>query len=475
MNKTMKTIKDYFPSLTTKRLFQSTNEEITALNVLQGLGKDDTMSTTDAAIVENMRKEKSFKLKEAAVLRTHMTKDGKPRKINEPSESSRMRYYTKKPDGQIITSNTYEGLIEKLYDYYLEKCMLILKDQDYRLSSIFDRALENYTATRNPSENTINKYKCSYKRFLGDCPLTRMDIRRITEFDLQKFTQEMVTAKRPKKKAYFDYMSVLHLIFNYARHQKIIADNPVDYLETRVYLKSCDQTKPKSQEKIMSPAEIQGIIDEMNKRIARKPYYVNGYMVLLSIETGMRAGELCSLKWSDVHENPENPSNSYLRIHTQQLSHRENGKEVHTLVCWTKNEKGISQGGRKIPMTAKIKAILDDLRAKQESMGIHSEFVFADEDGNWISTSAYEKSLARLCKSQKLEVTNNHAFRMSLNSNVFIPLGIPVTTRALLLGHSVEVNLKFYSYAEKDNLAEVLNLLDSGQVNPRSTLKYTSA
>ena len=126
-------------------------------------------------------------------------------------------------------------------------------------------------------------------------------------------------------------------------------------------------------------------------------------------------------------------------------------------------------------MTAKIKAILDDLKAKQESMGIHSEFVFADEDGNWISASAYEKSLARLCKSQKLEVTNNHAFRMSLNSNVFIPLGIPVTTRALLLGHSVEVNLKFYSYAEKDNLAEVLNLLDSGLVNPRSTLKMTSA
>lgn len=75
----------------------------------------------------------------------------------------------------------------------------------------------------------------------------------------------------------------------------------------------------------------------------------------------------------------------------------------------------------------------------------------------------------RLCRAQGLEVTNNHAFRMSLNSNVFIPLGIPVTTRAQLLGHSVEVNLKFYSYAEKDNLQEVCDLLDSRQVNPRST------
>ncbi|MBR1703061.1 MAG: hypothetical protein IJ716_14120 [Lachnospiraceae bacterium] len=44
----------------------------------------------------------------------------------------------------------------------------------------------------------------------------------------------------------------------------------------------------------------------------------------------------------------------------------------------------------------------------------------------------------------------------------------PVTTRAQLLGYSVEVNLKFYSYAEKDNLQEVCDLLDSRQVNPWS-------
>lgn len=65
-----------------------------------------------------------------------------------------------------------------------------------------------------------------------------------------------------------------------------------------------------------------------------------------------------------------------------------------------------------------------------------------------------------MCQSLGFTVTNNHALRMALNSNVFIPLGIPVTERARMLGHSVETNLRKYSFAGKNsngNILEVLN------------------
>ncbi len=48
---------------------------------------------------------------------------------------------------------------------------------------------------------------------------------------------------------------------------------------------------------------------------------------------------------------------------------------------------------------------------------------------------------------------------------MLIPLGIPETERAELLGHSVMTNLRNYSYEKKDNLEELRKLL-SGEVKP---------
>lgn len=440
-------------------IFEDTQKQISALNHLLDLSDSGMMSSTDVAIVENMRKDKEFKLKESAVLRTHLNQDGTPRTIAAPSPSNRNRYSTKLPDGRHITCNTYNGLIEKLYIYYAEKCLITLKDHEYTINCVFQQALECYTATNNPSPNTIYKYKHAFRRFFEDTELVSKDIRYISELDLQKFTQEMVTRRHPKKKAFLEYMGILNLTFNYARLQKMIAENPVDFIQSRVYLKSCDQTRPKSKDKILSADEIKQVQEVLWQRILQKHYYINGYMALFAIETGMRAGELCSLKWADVQEK-------HIHIHTQQLADRINGKNEFRLVNWTKNERGISQNGRLFPLTKEIQRILNDLREKQETLGIQSEYVFAHENGEWVHTIAYEKSLARLCKSLGLEVTNNHAFRMSLNSNVFIPLNIPVTTRAQLLGHSVEVNLKNYSFAEKNNLDSICDLLNIGLVNP---------
>ena len=63
----------------------------------------------------------------------------------------------------------------------------------------------------------------------------------------------------------------------------------------------------------------------------------------------------------------------------------------------------------------------------------------------------YTIFLERICKQLGIKATKNHASRKSLNSLVFIPMGINETARASLLGHSVEVNLKHYSLISEDD------------------------
>ena len=52
---------------------------------------------------------------------------------------------------------------------------------------------------------------------------------------------------------------------------------------------------------------------------------------------------------------------------------------------------------------------------------------------------------------------------MSLNSNVLIPMGVSVADRAAMLGHSIETNLRYYSFAQKDYLENVRALLDADE------------
>ena len=59
---------------------------------------------------------------------------------------------------------------------------------------------------------------------------------------------------------------------------------------------------------------------------------------------------------------------------------------------------------------------------------------------------------------------------MSLNSNVLdAKLGLPAAKRAELLGHSVETNLKYYTFATKDNMDDMVDLFNSIAPNSAKT------
>ena len=340
-----------------------------------------------------------------------------------------------------------------LFDYYN------LSISGYTVNDIFEQAIKSKEETRNVNPDTLRHNRSTYNRFIND-DFRKLDIRKITDEVLQKYTLSLVRNNKITDKAFLNYKGILNLIFDYSVRKNIIKDSPVRFIDNQEYMKSCDNSAGTTDTKIFSETELQTIKKAIRHKMGfrrYKGYFINGYAMLFSIETGMRVGELVALKWEDILEDR-------IHIHSQQLHSISN--QEYSYASWTKDEKGRSNGGRYFPLTNEIKAILDELKEVQNSLGIHSEYVFCHEDGEWIKKEAYQTSLRRLCRGLGYSITNNHAFRMSLNSNVLIPSGMTSAMRAELLGHSIMTNEKYYSFARKDNVEMALNMLNHA-VTPR--------
>ena len=435
--------------------------------------KCDTIHYADTAYLD-MLNEKELRLKRQLIAEVHSS-NGTPRTIK--YVESKQLWSTLLPGKKPITAKTEEALLDKLMEFY----GVSISSKDYSVATIFEKALAHKDRTEAVNPETLYHLKASYNRFISDS-MAHKDVRNITSDILSEYTLNMLreaqevddqgVTRKIKKKAFLDYKSVLNLIFTYALHNDIITVSPLSKMNNKAFMKECDCSKAVSEQKIFSEDELETIKTEVRSRMKQKKYngyFINGYAILLSIETGMRAGELPSLKWSDVHEN-------YIHIHAQQLSNKRKGGKEYYYADWTKDEKGVSRGGRKFPLTKNIRNILSELKSIQEGKGIHSEFVFCNTDGEWIKTDAYITCLRRLLTSLGFSITNNHAFRMSLNSIVLAgKLNLPVAKRAELLGHSVETNMMYYTYATKDDMDDLVDLFnDNGEVSPRSHLKIVN-
>ena len=416
------------------------------INHLMKMKKQGIVNGVDAVIHELTKKE--YKLKEKEVLKVHTNAITE---ITIKVNGQEVKRWQTRCDGSRPRCSSYDALIDKLYDHYFGRTVVT----NYSFKAIFEAALDEKIRTERPKQKTINDYHVSYKAFITE-EFGAKDIRMIKPSELKEYIQSVSHQVGPTKKRFYKFKGVLNLVFNYAcdPERRLIDVNPVP-AKNKAYEKNFAPTSNKPEDKAFQPREIELIRDYLWKRVNEMRYDVNGYAILFSSETGLREGEIPSLKWSDIEGNA-------IHIHSQQNDERRDGVKVYYYNPTTKNEKGVSNNGRYIPLTNRISHILAELKAKQKALGIDSEWVFCKEDGTWTTTAAYYEALYKVTHKLGLRLSNNHAFRMALNSYVYVPMGLPVTERAKILGHSVDTNLRHYTFARtEDYISELCDKINA--------------
>lgn len=395
---------------------------------------------TAKAKVEILKKE-ILEKKKKLIAEVHTGKRGNPLSMGKYNENKGL-YIVKCADGRQVTSVSEEGLLDALMEHYgLSLDSPLVKD-------IFERAIMNYEINNPDKSKTIYNLNVDFKSFVNN-DFANKDIRKVSVDWLRQYAISLIKEKNLKSSALRNFKTLLNLIFDQAISDGFVHENVAKPIKVKCLMQYCDQSLAhrRPEDVLYNDSELDVIFADMWKKIDR--YYAPyAYALLLHAELGCRPGELICLKWSDFDFN-----SGFVSIERQQVEDRL-PKQSFRVVEYTKNEKGVSQGGRFVPLSSKAINVLLRLKSDKEKMGINSVWLFTDKSGNLLKKKGYFDFNTSLHKKYGFEVSGSYAFRRGLSARLE-KAGIVPSVRAAILGHSVETNLKSYTFAKPEYLESV--------------------
>lgn len=164
--------------------------------------------------------------------------------------------------------------------------------------------------------------------------------------------------------------------------------------------------------------------------------------ILLSLYTGLRIGEICGLKWSDIDLD----KNILTVRRTVQRINKDHGTELHIDTPKSHNSQ------RSVPIPAFITKLLKTIKSAPENYLLSGNTTI-------IEPRTLQRRFKSVLKKAGLPSINYHSLRHMFATNC-IRLGFDVKTLSEILGHSsVETTLNRYIHSSMERKKECMNLL----------------
>lgn len=417
-------------------------------NLLVGLQEEilgDIISPEAAKAKEKILKKELKEKKLLLLSEVHRGKRGGVLSFGNYNESKGL-FVVKCTDGKKLYSTTENGLIDQMMLYYG------LSLDSPIVCAIFERAIERYNRKHPDKSKTVYNYRQDFKFFINEV-LSKTDIRKVNKDFLEDYLLQLIKEKKLKPNALRGCKTLLNLIFTEAIEEGFVTQNIAKQIPLKPLLQYCDQSLAhrRSEDLLFNEQELEMIEKELWHKI-KQFNSTYSYAALLHMEIGCRPDELICLKWTDF-----DLKNRLVYIERQQIEQKY--PQGYLVVEYTKNERGISQGGRLVPLSSKALLVLDELRKTQDALGVKSEWLFADKTGNLRNKGGYFRFIGKLREKLNFGEKSSYAFRRGLSAKLESK-GIEPSDRAKILGHSVETNLRHYTFAKPQYLDRVQSVLD---------------
>lgn len=354
-----------------------------------------------------------------------------------------------KPSGKRkIRRCSEESLWQALSDWYDTQ-----STSEINFEQLYYKWLDWKTTPRNQAN--IRRIEYSWKTYYKNEPLSKelisKPLRQVTVLELRKWAEDMMCKHEPDKKKFSRMFCIIKQCLEYASDEDvgILQHNP--WVNARKKLnRSLIVPKP-------LPSDTSQVFTDEERRLIRKYVYEDlhnskiaptsaGLQILFLFETGMRIGEACGLKWSDIKDG---------RIFIRRQADNYRVKDHTKTAC----------GYRDIPLTTEARRILDDVKKYNDMHGFHAEWVFQSNQAKYdyrLGYTAAGNKLTRLCRRMDTEHKSPHKCRKTCISVLLDSPNINNRTVQRFAGHhELSTTLNYYSYERKTKDAQAQAIDDA--------------
>lgn len=308
-----------------------------------------------------------------------------------------------------VLQNLENGINYELTDKVMNNQLTLLEYINLWLEMFKKNAVKSASYSRLLcSRDALTKYPISNKRI---CDISFFDIQQYinalvdTGYSLNSIKKQVLIVTAPLRQA-----AAMHVIQ---------ADPCVG-----IRLPSETKVKKKTKE-VIAYTEIEQ--EKLWKKMLNEPDNIGYAAITFIMETGLRAGELLALKWTDV-----DLTRCRMHIHATILNPQYTNRAEYQDSAKSKSSN------RNIPLTPKAISILKRLRENRQT-----EWVF-EQDGQRYSYQKLTYQTKKLCREAGVKYHGEHVFRHTFATKCYYK-GIDVKILSRLMGHSsVQVTYNIY-------------------------------
>ena len=318
----------------------------------------------------------------------------------------------------------------------------ISKKQEPKFRAVYAEWIKEKEECGELEKNSITRYDNAFEQFFPlDEPFCDIKLCKMTDGDLERFIKKSIKKHSLTKKSYGMLTVLLNGVFKFAKRQKYTDFNISIFFGNFVPNKKLFTRKHVDKKKeVFTRKEARMLIEYFQKN----PTIINMGLTLAFL-TGVRVGELCTLKKED------NIEKNFLAIRRTEVIYKD--KETNKYVTSIK-ESPKGDDYRVIDIPKKAQIVIEQIKL----MNPHGEFLFMDEHGR-IREKRFNYYLKKACVEIGIPVRTTHKMRKTYGSNL-LEKNIGEALVQNQLGHkqiSTTHNFYHYDITEDDERSEMIN------------------